>query len=95
MAFTAEQQRLNRVKLKARGICTVCHKNETNGKSVCPKCVKRHNKRKKEQRETGLVCHDCCSKLDEFSVAAGVHYCGYCGEKRRINRRRHYVATGR
>jgi hypothetical protein len=96
MSWSATQQREHRAKLKAQGICTVCHTNKAKtNRTVCEDCVTRQNKRRDLKREDLTLCHNCQNKLDEFLVGVGERFCGYCKERRTINRRRYYIKHGR
>jgi len=89
MAFTPKQHREHRIKLKAMGICTLCHKEKTErGKSVCAKCIKRVNEKRDEYRKDRTRCRDCLNKLDEYVIAQGRVFCQYCAEHRAITQRR-------
>lgn len=90
MAFTVAQHKEYRAKMKAEGICVVCHKRKADGKSVCAVCSKRQTKRKDMYRADMTRCYDCQGKLDEFLVAIGERYCGCCRERRQVNRYRYY-----
>jgi predicted amidophosphoribosyltransferase len=88
MAFTPEQHREYRAKLRSMGICIVCHKAEAEGGAVCAECLKRNNERRNDMRKSGSRCHDCCNPLDEFSISVGRVNCPVCSEKRLVQQRR-------
>ena len=89
MPFTAEQQRERRVKLKANGICIMCHSNNAvKGKALCQECAKKTREYRNEKRKDVTLCLNCQNKLDEFAILRGGRYCGYCSERRKLNRYR-------
>ena len=89
MAFTPQQHREYREKLKAEGICITCHKEPAREWSVvCQSCQDKSYKAKSELRKSGGRCHDCCNILDDFSIAVGRSDCPTCHEKRAVQQRR-------
>lgn len=82
MAFTPEQRREYRRKLKERGICTVCGTRESGGRAVCKVCRDRSSKYIKERRSSGR-CHNCFCKCDEYR-------CPECRMKHNEYRRKTY-----
>ena len=89
MAFTPQQHREYREKLKAEGICTRCHKEETeSGRSVCAACYNDSKEAIYKHRREGFRCHDCMNPLDEFSRTLGRARCQYCMEKENLRKRR-------
>ncbi len=86
MAFTPQQHREYRAKLKERGICTICHKRKTGGNSVCSICAERNNKRNEIARRDMSKCHDCQKDLDEYSIMTGRRNCSYCLERTKIHK---------
>ena len=91
MAFTAQQHKEHRAHLKDKGLCVRCHRAETQGKAICSECQKHNAEYTNRRRETGLYCHDCLRKLDDFSVMSGLKSCSSCLEREVIRqyRRRH------
>jgi len=85
MAFTSQQMSDHRAKLRAKGICTRCHKRKViKGLFLCLECRKQLKDRRDKVRAEGGRCNTCENLLDEFSVMQGHTYCPYCLERRRI-----------
>jgi len=66
MAFTAEQHREHRDKLRGLGICIRCHKNKAEG-SVCNECLEATKKRWTMLAKEGR-CKSCGKPLDDKSL---------------------------
>ena len=67
MAFTSEQQRAYREKLKSDGICPHCHKRKAEaGRIVCNVCTKQMRDSSIEKFNAGL-CKSCGGQLDNPS----------------------------
>ena len=79
MAFTAQQHREYRAKLKEQGICIACHKRPgKDGYATCSICEERTAKRDRGYRKDPLRCHDCKWVMNEFDK--GSSRCASCAE---------------
>jgi len=81
MAFTKEQHKAHREKMRALGLCVRCHKAKTSGGGVCDKCKAVFAARSKYRRENGL-CRDCGVPNDDPAKMLCVN-CGRIGSERR------------
>lgn len=73
MAFTPEQQKAYRRKLKEEGVCIRCHREPSiNGGAVCNTCSQVSIDRNRYRKENGL-CKDCGGERDDLSVVRCVN----------------------
>ena len=87
MPFTKEEHKEHREYLKTQGICTSCHKRETeNNRSVCYECQEDKLKRRDMYRKDKTRCIDCANTLGEFDLCTGRAMCPRCLENKRISK---------
>ena len=68
MAFTKEQLAEHRRKLRAKGICTRCHKNKAgDGRRICKDCSSELYGNKMKRVAEGR-CRECGVPLDDLRV---------------------------
>ena len=90
MAFTKEQLKEYRKKLKAQGVCVSCHKNKAmDGCVICKACSKKKYENKLKLVEQGL-CRECRAPID----TPGRHVCINC-EKRFTEYRNEWIQRRR
>jgi len=78
MAFTPEQLKEYRSKLRAKGICTTCHKRNVNEKGkICDECQKERSDRQKRYIADPERCK-CGRYLGEFDKMVGKRKCVVC-----------------
>lgn len=83
--MTPEKLREYRKKLKEKGICVRCHKNKPKENCVvCQDCITTNFKSKARLRKDKTRCHQCLSRMDEFSILSGSAHCVSCMEMRSI-----------
>ena len=92
MAFTAEQHKAHRARLKADGICPRCHKNPTGDSMlVCSECRNSTKDLKQIKRKKwieGGKCRRCGGELGEFTRLVGRVACPDCNDERAEERKR-------
>lgn len=92
MGFTKEQHRAYRQKMKAQGICTVCHKRPADySPSICTECRERQRKYRADKVRDGVICKFCATPVFKHKMCE-YHY-NKTNEYRR-NRRRRRIAQG-
>ena len=67
MSFSKEGLAKHRQALRAKGICTACHKRPMDGGKLCAPCKEARNKRRLELKARGL-CKCCMTPLDDPAV---------------------------
>ena len=88
MPFTPEQHKAYRAKMKAKNICTKCHKNKTEkGSSICCECYKQHKELRRKRFESG-ICRDCGGPLDDATIRKCVNCSALSYQKEYWRRRK-------
>lgn len=82
MAFTPEQHKAYRMRLRADSICIRCRRVPAMaGKALCRKCRESSNEHRRKKREDKTICYDCNKPMNEFELAIGVIRCTACAQK--------------